>query len=189
RRTPEGVRDIAVGVKSCAAGEIRSQTQSFDLRRLDCFEFVSSSHPPSLSATSIAARRNSFARACPSLARATTMPPTHSAAIASAEVRLEWSFLTELRCNMSTIASNTVWKACFALLSLRATSLGSATIGQELSISSRCCRDRYARTLCGPASVVFLSTWIPSQPLFHSGSVKKHCITSAYKSLLLAKCL
>ena len=62
--------------------------------------------------------------------------------------------------------------------SLRATSLGKATIGQEFSTSSKCWRDRYARTTCGPTSVDERSTWTPSQQLFHSGSVRKHPRTS-----------
>src|SRR3981081_105049 len=90
-----------------AALDARTPTvQFFDRWRLDLVppELVSPSQPPSFSATSMAAPRSSLARPRPSLARAMPMPPPHSAAIASAEVRLPWPFLAELRCNKATIA-------------------------------------------------------------------------------------
>jgi hypothetical protein len=47
-----------------------------------------------------------------------------------------------LRSSTLTIARNTVSNARFARSPLRATSVGKATIGQEFSTSSKCCRDK-----------------------------------------------
>lgn len=77
----------------------------------------------------------------------------------------------------STIALNTVSNAFRALSLLRATSPGSATIGQEFSMSSKCCRDRSAFTTCCPAFVEARSTLTPSHTFFQSGSVKKSGLT------------
>src|SRR6267143_2862599 len=119
------------------------------------------------------ASRSSSARVPSAKDRAATMPPTHSAAMARAVVRRAGFFFATLRSNMLTMALKTVSYARLTFFPLRATSLGRATIGHEFSTSSKCCRERYARTTCGPTSVDDRSTCTPSQQLFHSGSVKK----------------
>src|SRR5258706_32295 len=96
-------------------------------------------------------------------------------------------FVGTLSSNFLTMALKAVSFARLTFLPLRATSLGRAPIGHEFSTSSKCCRERYARTTCGPTSVEERSTCTPSQQLFHSGSVRKHPSTSVYRSLLLLK--
>src|SRR5580658_7519942 len=145
------------------------------------------SQPPRLSATFKHESRSSSARVRSTMARATTIPPTHSAAVAWALARLDWSLPKPPRSSTFTIALNTISNARFALVVLRETSDGNAAIGQEFSLSSKCCRDRYARMTCGPTSADDRSTSMPFQRLFHSGSVKKQPNTSVYKSLLLLK--
>jgi hypothetical protein len=80
--------------------------------------------------------RNSSASSRVTIERATTIPPTHNAAIARARICLGLFLSTKLRSNTPTIALKTVSNALFALSPLRATSLGIATIGQEFSTSS-----------------------------------------------------
>ena len=53
----------------------------------------------------------------------------------------------------------------------RATSVGKATMGHEFSTSSKCCRERYAFTICAPTSARDGSICTPSQQFFQSGSV------------------
>src|SRR5882762_898370 len=142
---------------------------------------------PSLRAMAMHASRSSSARAPSAKDRAATMPPTHNAAMARAVVRRAGFFFATLRSNMLTMALKTVSYARLTSFPLRATSLGRATIGHEFSTSSKCWRERYARTICGPTSVEERSTCTPSQQLFHSGSVRKHPSTSVYRSLLLLK--
>lgn len=84
------------------------------------------------------ASRRSSATARLTIARATTMPPTHKAAIARAVALRGRPFLIELRSRTLTIAWNTFSKARFALSLLRETSVGNATIGHEFSTSSKC---------------------------------------------------
>src|SRR6516162_1785245 len=143
------------------------------------FEFVPFSHPPSCSATARHDSRSSSAWARSTSVLATTIPPMLIAAITWAVVRRDGFLSPKLRSNTLTIARNTVSKARLAATPLRATSVGSATIGHEFSTSSKCCRDRYALTTCAPTSVDERSTCTPSQQFFHSGSVKKQFSTSA----------
>jgi hypothetical protein len=75
-------------------------------------------------------------------ARATTIPPMDNAAMACAVTRRWRPFWIKLRSKTLTIALNTVSNARRAVLPLRATSVGNATIGQEFSTSSKCGRDR-----------------------------------------------
>src|ERR1700727_1488670 len=112
--------------------------------RLDLpfFDLLFRSQPPRLRATAVQARRNSSARARSTMVRATTMPPIAKAAMLCAVMRRWRPFSIKLRSKTLTIALKTVWKARFALMPLRATSVGNATMGQEFSTSSKCCRDR-----------------------------------------------
>jgi hypothetical protein len=94
------------------------------------------------------ASRSSSATARSSIARATTIPPTHNAAIARACAAREELALAEptrpftLRSSNATIAVNTFSNAALAARPLRETSVGSATIGHEFSTFSKCCRER-----------------------------------------------
>ena len=105
-------------------------------------DFLFLPQPPSSRATDMQAARNSSARARSTIFRATTMPPMDKAAMVCAILRRRRPFRFKLRSKTLTIALKTVSKARFALMPLRATSVGSATIGQEFSTSSKCWRDR-----------------------------------------------
>jgi len=76
------------------------------------------------------------------MVRATTMPPIDKAAMVCAGLWRPLPVLVKLRSNTLTMALKTVSKARLALTPLRETSVGSATIGQEFSTSSKCWRDR-----------------------------------------------
>ena len=41
--------------------------------------------------------------------------------------------------------------------------------------------------ICDPMSAALISIFTPSQLALHPGSVKKHCKTSAYRSLLVGE--
>src|ERR1700693_4892185 len=94
--------------------------------------------PPSRNEAFVAALRRRSESLVSLRARATTMPPTHIAAIANAVSSVGRDALFTSRCNIFTIALNTPLKASFSFSSLRATSFGSATIGHEFSTSSKC---------------------------------------------------
>ena len=73
---------------------------------------------------------------------ATTMPPMHKAAMAMALSSRAKAGLRASLPKRETMALKTVSNAAFTRSSLRATSLGRATMGHEFSTSSRCWRDR-----------------------------------------------
>ncbi len=99
-------------------------------------------HPPSSSATAMQSARSSSATFRLTTARATIIPPMHMAAVAWAVARRGVPLGITLRSRTLTIARNTVSNAALARSPLRETSVGSATIGQEFSTSSKCPRDR-----------------------------------------------
>jgi len=70
------------------------------------------------------------------------MPPMQRLAIAMAVFSAGWLVFLTSRLRMFTIALNTFSNAAFTVSPLRATSLGSATIGHEFSTSSRCWLDK-----------------------------------------------
>src|SRR5215472_17139627 len=71
----------------------------------------------------------------------------HRAAIAWAVAGPRWSRFRKLRCRQPAMARNTVSKARLALGPARTTSLGSATIGHDSSMLSRCARETGADDL------------------------------------------
>src|ERR1700722_1300992 len=132
REKPDEIADNAGNGAPSGCG--RADFQSFDALFL--------LQPPNARAPDVQAARNSSARARSTMARATTIPPMDKAAMICAVVRRWRPFLIMLRSKTLTIALKTVSKARLALIPLRETSVGSATIGQEFSMSSKCWRDR-----------------------------------------------
>ena len=98
--------------------------------------------PPRTRAACVAASRRRWLNLLSFSERATTMPPMQSAATAMAVSSGACIECFTSRPRTVTIARNTFSNAALTFGSLRATSLGSATIGHEFSTSSKCCCDR-----------------------------------------------
>jgi hypothetical protein len=144
REGPERQESFA-GVPDCTYCDV-SRRFAFIPPAGGLFDLLLRFHPPISSATSIHAARRWSARTRLFKVLATIMPPDRQGRYAlrqrAASGRSRRRFPVRLRSRTLTIALNTVSKARRALALLRATSVGSATIGQEFSTSSKCCRDK-----------------------------------------------
>jgi len=76
------------------------------------------------------------------MVRANDHAPMDKAAMLCAVVRRSRPFWSKLRSRTLTMALKTVSKAALRTYAAAATSVGKATMGQEISTSSKCWRDR-----------------------------------------------